>query len=153
MIESLITDPTKPVQGCALYAEFINTTTKSVKQIFFTPDGTDETGNHVVASYFERAISEVTPKRQWSSIKLRSQLTHPEYTNAQVRYWRTRYIRDSIDRLANPDLSWALNGKPFYVEVSKKDLTDIRNGKTPTKVIYRIGQTRTANNYPELFTK
>lgn len=150
MIDHLITDSTKPVQGCALYAEFIDDDIQTVKQVFFTPDGTDEAGEHVIASYFERTINIKTPKRQWSSIKLRSQLKNPEYSDAEVRYWRTRFIRDSLDRLAT---DWKINGKPFYVEVSKKDLTDIRAGKTPTKVIYRIGQTRTANGYPELFTK
>jgi hypothetical protein len=44
-------------------------------------------------------------------------------------------------------------GKPMFVEVSKKDLTDVSTGKTPTKVIYRIGQTRSAQGFPELFAK
>jgi hypothetical protein len=47
--------------------------------------------------------------------------------------------------------SWSIVGEPFFVEVSKDDLTEVASGKTPLKVVYRITQTRKTLGFAEMF--
>jgi hypothetical protein len=44
---------------------------------------------------------------------------------------------------------WTIEKEPLFIETSKKDMTDIRLGKTPNKMLYRINQTRKAQGFPE----
>jgi hypothetical protein len=45
--------------------------------------------------------------------------------------------------------SWTLVGEPLFVEVSRRDLDDVSAHKTPSKVVYRVTQTRTAKKFPD----
>jgi hypothetical protein len=44
---------------------------------------------------------------------------------------------------------WTLVQKPILVEVSRKDYDSIRARKTPTKLLYRVYQSRKALGFPE----
>jgi uracil phosphoribosyltransferase len=46
------------------------------------------------------------------------------------------------------DGNWQIVKDAFVIEVSKKDLEDIRTSKTPNKLLYRIGLVREANEFP-----
>lgn len=143
-----VSDPEKKVQGFALYAEFYREESKKYYQIFFTPDGYDEKNNFVTARVFRRELTPEKPKKQWRPSSLRTALVNPESTQELVNAYRVEPIEPTLMRL---QAYFKLVKEPFYVEVSKKDLTDIREGKTPIKVIYRIGQTRTALGFAEMF--
>ena len=150
--QGLITDTEKPVQGTALYAEFQHRTGSAVTQVFFTPDGTDEDGRTVYAKMFMRTLTTERPKRQWATTSLRNSLTDENGVSDEAyRFERVAHFEQTFRRLHLRGYELVKN--PFVVEVSRKDLADIRNGKTPTKVIYRIGQTRTALDFPTTLVK
>jgi hypothetical protein len=41
-----------------------------------------------------------------------------------------------------------MTNEPILTETSKKDLEDVKLGKTPNKMLYRINQTKTALGFP-----
>jgi hypothetical protein len=143
-----ITDPDKKVQGSALYAEFKNPYAQVV-QMFVTPDGIDEAGHFVNGVVFYRRLSATQPKKQWQIATLgRALLDEHGMTTEQVLLNRLETLEFLMKRIA---MTSELVAKPFFVEVSKKDLADVRIRKTPTKIVYRIGQMKSSLNYPELF--
>lgn len=148
-MNDLITDPEKKVQGSALYVEMRNVY-GNVYQMFFTPDGTNEEGQFTPATVYKRRLSENQPKKQWRSVRLRRELVSPNpEVNPEVhRLERLETIESILRRLAT---QYTIVNKPFFVEVSKKDLTDVILGKTPIKIVYRIGQTRKALGFAEMF--
>lgn len=145
-------DKEKEVQGVAVYAEFRKL--GSTMMVLITPDGYTTTGTTVSATVFRRILTRHTPKRQWRT----SAMTWAAINKRDALPITTREQRDEM---ADERLQWStalldgiLNGgwemvaKPILVEVSKVDLDAIASGKTPTKVIYRITQSRTALGYP-----
>lgn len=146
-----MTDPTKPVQGIAVYAEF-QKPGGATMMMMVTPDGHDSEGKRVAASIYRRVVTPSTPRRQWRHSSLG--LTALEFTGTSVPSWkkdefsedRLRIARSLFDGLLNG--GWNLVGQPIYVEVSKKDLDDVNARKTPTKLIYRVNQSRTALGFP-----
>ena len=145
-----VTEPDKKVQGTALYAEFKNEY-QQILQIFITPDGISENNQFILGRAFYRRLSASQPKKQWKTQSLKRSLVHPERAIADEDY-REERLEGLAFLMKRVSISSTLTGKPFFVEVSKKDLVDIAAGKTPTKVVHRIGQTRTALSYPEMFT-
>jgi hypothetical protein len=148
-VNDLITDPEKKVQGSALYVEMRNVY-GNIYQMFFTPDGTNEEGQFTPATVYKRRLSENQPKKQWRSVRLRRELVSPNpEVNPEIhRLERLETIESVLMRLAT---QYTIVNKPFFVEVSKKDLTDVILGKTPIKIVYRIGQTRKALGFAEMF--
>lgn len=148
-MNDLITDPEKKVQGSALYVEMRNVY-GNIYQMFFTPDGTNEEGQFTPATVYKRRLSENQPKKQWRSVRLRRELVSPNpEVNPEIhRLERLETIESTLLRLAT---QYTIVNKPFFVEVSKKDLTDVILGKTPIKIVYRIGQTRKALGFAEMF--
>lgn len=144
-----ITDPEKKVQGVALYAEFKNEYNQTL-QLFLTPDGVTESGKYQHARAYYRRLSPSQPKKQWKGQNLQRGLLSAE--NVADEAWREHRVSTLEFLMKRVSISSTLVGKPFFVEVSKKDLEDIWATKTPTKVVHRIGQSRTALNYPDMFT-
>jgi hypothetical protein len=146
----LLTDPEKKVQGTALYVEFKNEY-HQIFQMFITPDGWNELGNFSIARAYYRRLSASQPKKQWKVQALQRTLVDPVsgFTSEEHREARIETLAWLMKRVS---ISSTIVGKPFFVEVSQKDLTDVTNSKTPTKVVHRINQTRTALSYPEMFT-
>lgn len=146
----LLTDPEKKVQGTALYAEFKNEY-QQIFQMFITPDGWNELGVFAVARVYYRRLSASQPKKQWKVQALQRSLVDP-VTGATSEEHREERLQTLAWFMKRVSISSTIIGKPFFVEVSQKDLTDVTQGKTPTKVVHRINQTRTALSYPEMFT-
>jgi hypothetical protein len=145
----LITDPEKKVQGTALYVEFKNEY-QQILQMFITPDGWNELGNFAVSRAYYRRLSVSQPKKQWKTQALQRSLVDPVTGTTSEAHREERLLTLSWF-MKRVSISSTIVGKPFFVEVSQKDLTDITQGKTPTKVVHRINQTRTALSYPEMF--
>lgn len=138
----------KDVQGIALYAQFHKP--GAMTQLLITPDGYEESGDKVLASLYRRIVTESTPKKQWRSSIIRS--TDVEGYDFEVTHDRAMFAEKRLSfavQLFDSLLSgkWELHKEPIYLEVSKKDLTDIRSAKTPTKLMYRINQSREAMGY------
>ena len=141
-------DKEKDVQGVALYAQFHKP--GAMTQLRITPDGYDESGEKVYSSLYRRVISTHSPKKQWRSSTIRSAETK-EY-DLEVSHDRAMFAERRLSfavQLFDSLLSgkWELHKEPIYLEVSKKDLTDIRGAKTPTKLMYRINQSREALSF------
>ena len=143
------TDPDKSVQGSALYAEF-KSQYNQIFQMFVTPDGIDEAGNFISGVIYYRRLSATQPKKQWQVSTMKRNLVDADGTATEATYLdRLEGFEFLMKRVA---MTSELVAKPFFVEVSKKDLADVRIRKTPTKLIYRIGQMKLSFNYPEMFT-
>jgi hypothetical protein len=137
-------DKDKEVQGVAVYAEFArdNATT----QIVITPDGYDNSGNVVTATIIRRTVTTTTPKKQWKFSRLANVSHDSEMPITEYVEGRMRYATVLFDQLLRGD--WKLVKSPVLVEASKKDYDSIGVSKTPTKMIYRISQSRSALDFP-----
>ena len=138
-------DKEKDVQGVALYAQFHKP--GAMTQLLITPDGFDESGEKVYASLYRRIVTTHTPKKQWRSSTIRT--AEVEEYDLEVSHDRAKFADQRLSfasQLFDSLLSgkWELHKEPIYLEVSKKDLTDISAVKTPTKLMYRINQSREA---------
>jgi hypothetical protein len=146
-------DITKSVQGVALYAEFVRS--GATTQIIVTPDGFDSEGNKVAMNIVRRTVTTDNPRKQWKFstlvesdpiMKLVAEGATDDEAKELFTDNRMRYASSLFDQISRGD--WLLVGDPIYVEISKTDLDTIRQGKTPTKLLYRITQCRTAVGYP-----
>lgn len=156
-------DPTQEVQGIAVYVEFRKESMGSVAttQFLLMPDGYRTDGLFVPASLYRRAVDRWSPKRQWRSSFISTQHeSHdslPTYSNREQRIEHgdarleraINLLRQLAYKGSDGTYSWSLVGEPLFIEVSKRDLDDVSSNKTPSKVVYRIGQTRTAKKFPE----
>ncbi|MGA1717715.1 MAG: hypothetical protein ACO38Q_02795 [Aquiluna sp.] len=148
-------DLEKDVQGVALYAEFRKP--GATMQLLVTPDGYNEEGKEVPANVYRRVVTPKTPKKQWRSSNLRvtSKMreckdhgtTLPDYEKNKIAEKRYAIAETLFDSLLSG--GWTIEKEPLFIETSKKDMTDIRLGKTPNKMLYRINQTRKAQGFPE----
>lgn len=145
-------DNTKEVQGVGVYAEFRKP--GATMQMIVTPDGYTSDGKRVPANLFRRVVTPASPKKQWRN----SPIPHDKFEEMAgedlalfqfEEYASTRLssFANLFDAISNG--SWQIVNKPFHLEVSKKDLDDVRSGKTPTKMLYRIGLVRKEQNFPE----
>ena len=137
-------DVSKAVQGIAIYAEFAKS--NATTQIIITPDGYGTKDDLVRINIVRRTITNHNPRKQWrftmvSHTKEVSPADKNEYAEKRMYYASTLF-----DQLLAGD--WKMVGKPILLETSKGDLDAVRSGKTPTKMIYRINQSRAANGYP-----
>jgi hypothetical protein len=143
-------DKEKEVQGFAVYGEFRKE--GATTMVLITPDGYGTDGARTGAQLFRRVLTTYSPKRQWRASYV---------GNAEVEGVSIPLKNEDKERYAESRLSfavqlfegiknggWAIAGKPIVTEVSRKDIDDIRAGRTPSKVIYRINQTRAKVGYP-----
>jgi hypothetical protein len=140
-------DTEKSVQGVGLYAEFSreNATT----QVIIVPDGYNTAGGLVKSSIIRRTITTHTPKKQWKFTKLsNSEIVSPADEAEREQYVddRMTYATTLFDQLLRGE--WELIKQPVLIEVSKKDYDSIHLTKTPTKMIYRVSQSRIALDFP-----
>jgi len=148
-------DKEKDVQGVVAFLEFHKPGATS--QVMIMPDGYTETGAFVAGSFWSRVVTEYRPKAQWRNNKLRGRDKMKERVSSGTMIdnsetesyaaYRLQDIQHYVDRLSND--GWSLVGKPIYVEASKKDMADVAHGKTPSKIVYRINQTKKALGFPE----
>ena len=142
----------KPVQGVAVYAEFTREGGGATTQVIVTPDGYTTHGELVHATVIRRTVTSHTPKKQWKFSRLvdspetETGLKTVEGREAHAEN-RMRYAATLFDQLLRSN--YTIVGTPILVEVSKKDCDSIYVSKTPTKMIYRISQCRTALRYPD----
>jgi len=156
-------DKDKPVQGYVIYAEFQHAV-YGTRQIFFTPDGFTSTGRLVPMQAHYRTISKDTPRKQWKTTyagnaDLATAISRSEsgegdfhaLTATLSEEWAETRVLSVLRAYLNQTIinNWTMVGSPLVVEASKQDMDDIVQRKTPTKIIYRINQSRVAAGYPE----
>jgi hypothetical protein len=141
----------KAVQGVAVYLEFART--NATTQIIVTPDGYTSDGVLVPSTLVRRTITTTSPKKQWRFSRLLTASdvssfvpTVDENTMDQFAEERIKYAATLFDQLLRGE--WKLVKTPILIEASKKDYDFISQAKTPTKMLYRISQSRTALDFP-----
>lgn len=141
-------EKTEAVQGVGVYAEFRKGT--GTTQIVFVPEGYTQEGVLVSAKVFRRVVTVDTPKKQW---KFTAMPTSPVPTPFASPADADNYVRDRmtyavqlLDQLLRG--GWEIVKAPITLEISRKDYDDIVADKTPTKLIYRINQSREALDFP-----
>jgi len=145
-------DKDKPVQGYVVYSEFRQG--GSTLQMFFTPDGFTTDGRFVGMKIHRRVVSSITPKKQWKissapDREVRKFVVDGEPNTFDADFADTRlgFCHSLLNSMMGG--SWEMVKHPIVVEASKKDMDDLLALKTPTKIIYRINQTREAAGFPE----
>jgi len=148
-------DKDKPIQGVSVYAEF--TTPGSRTEIFITPDGFSNEGKVVPAKIFSRITSADKPKKVWQqyTVQLVEDMAKVGETLLDMDK-RNEYVDKRLAHLENVFAGlvaneWQITKEPILIETSKNDLSELAENKTPTKVIYRINQSRKALGFPENF--
>jgi hypothetical protein len=160
-------DPTKDVQGIAMYAQWKKS--GNMLQVLVTPDGYGtESEKLVPATIYRRVTSTYQPKRQWRGSSVQS-LTSGYWTDPEnpmmegnpydpltetddrevqekVAEARLAWYARMLDMIVTQD--WEMVGEPLFVETSKKDIDDIRVDKTPSKLMYRVNQLREVRGFP-----
>jgi len=139
-------DREKAVQGVAVYAEFRRS--GATTQVIVTPDGFTSEDVRTDATLIRRTITENTPKKQWRFAKLaRTELSVvSDSDKSPFADSRMRYAASLFDQLLAG--GWQITKQPILIEMSKKDCDDICRAKTPTKMLYRISQSRIALDFP-----
>lgn len=156
-------DKEKSIQGFSLYVEYqkgSSTVDTRYVQVLVIPTGYDESGNLVPQSVMWRVVSNSAPKKQWKLLhSVSNNVSSGSYTdfakdisrgNLMNQLWRSNWIIQPF--------TWAKENsytlvKSVILETSKKDMTDVRASKTPTKLIYRLNQSRTAVGLSDIGVK
>ena len=134
------------VVGKALYMEFRSG--NSTYQMIVTPDAVTSEGRNVPSTLYRRQISNVRPRRAWRTYSLPKLpqdasglfATVPLQDAKDQAVSRITFIDATVQRLKSQ--GYALYMKPIVIEVSQADLSDIRQSKTPYKILGRITRTR-----------
>lgn len=141
----------KAVQGYAVYCEFNKGS--STFQMIFTPDGFTSDGKFVPMKMHRRVVSADSPKKQWKTTAADANdilsAIRNETAIPSSREWaevRLAFAQPLFSQIALQ--GWTPAGPALTIEVSKIDMDDISAYKTPTKVIYRINQSRALAGYP-----
>lgn len=134
------------VIGKALYMEF--RLGSNTYQTIMTPDGLTNDGRPVPATLYRRQVSKLYPRKTWKTYSLPN-LMRDEFGNYHrcdfeeanvLTKTRIQYLENIFNQLSSR--AYRLYKQPIVVEVSAADLEDIRNSKTPYKVIGRITRLR-----------
>lgn len=141
------------VQGVAIYAEFRKP--GETMQIVLTPDAYTNSGSLVSMALVRRIVNPATPKKQWKTTHLgqteikelvESGSTLSDADKETFTEKRMRYATHYFDQILTQ--GWSITEKPFFVEMSRYDADDISKGKTPNKLLYRVGISRTSLGFP-----
>lgn len=143
------------VQGVAIYAEFRKP--GETMQIILTPDAYTTTGELMPMTLVRRVVTPETPKKQWRNTTLQNTplkemldngvTTLADESKDEFTEQRMRHATHYFDRIISG--GWAIEQKPILLEMSKHDADDLAKGKTPNKIIYRVGISRKALGFPE----
>jgi hypothetical protein len=122
-------------------------------QVIITPDGYTTDGKEVPANLFRRGVTPASPKKQWRNSPIPNQgiteLGGVQLADDKKEAFASQRLFFAINLLDSVnDGNWQIVKDAFVIEVSKKDLEDIRTSKTPNKLLYRIGLVREANEFP-----
>jgi hypothetical protein len=129
-------------------------------QLMITPDGITTEGKYVPAMVYRRQISAIRPRKAWKNYSLPSinvnefgaftQIPRAEALEAAKS--RLEFTMSTMDQISR--YKYQIYKQPVLIEVSSEDLSGIRLGKTPYKVLGRITRVRRALGFSEeLFVK
>ena len=138
-------DRDNPVQGVAVYLEYKSDYGRL--QYLITPHGFTEDGALLRPYALHRFLSSVAERPRWKREILGLE-PNPQSTPDEITYeaMTNTYLKKLGDRIRYG--SWDLVGRPLFVEISRKDLTALRKGKTPTMLMSRLEKVKAASEFP-----
>lgn len=148
----------KSVQGFALYLEFSKEESRDnrMAQILVVPAGYNEDDKFVGQRILWRVVSNVEPKKQWRFLHSMSGNQEKEVSenlsaeSLMKNTWKGNWLVSPFHWVKSAGYKAQ---KAVHIEISKKDFTDLGNSKTPTKLIYRMNQIRSASGLAEIGVK
>lgn len=135
------------VVGKALYLEFRKG--GLTQQVIFMPEGVSRSGKYVPITTYRRRVSADSPRKTWRQMStLFKSEVNPD--NSLVQLGQEHALSTVRDRINYTDglfeqlinRGWSLHRTPIGIEVTPDDLEDVRNAKTPYKVLGRITRSR-----------
>lgn len=144
-------DKTTDVQGVGVYVELTRTSggVAQTAQMFMFPDGYDTSGTLYGITVGRRVVSSESPKKPWRFTALDPNpegLTLTDDEREAFVEKRMAIPSELFAMYANG--GWTMVNQPILIEVSRKDWDDLNEGKTPTKFIYRVTQSRAELGFP-----
>lgn len=149
------------VQGTAVYLELRKN--GATAQILLTPDGFGENGI-ISSQFFRRVVTTGVSKRRWKAYGINLQQNQrdliaegtglsPEGSKGsqEITATRVRALNDYFTSMVRNGYK-LVQDKPIYVEVTKEDLEQVKQGTLPTKLWTRVKSSRTALGFPETAT-
>lgn len=134
-----------PVQGVATYLEYQGAYGRL--QYIITPHGFSEDGALLKPYALHRFLTDPSSKARWKREILGVEPNpNEEKDPLLLKTLEDTYLKNLFKRVVYG--SWELIGKPLFVEVSKKDLTALRQGKTPTMLMSRLEKVRAVAEFP-----
>jgi hypothetical protein len=144
------------VVGKALYLELRSGS--QTTQVIITPEGlTSIAGKTVPMTCYRRSISAATPRRSWRAIAS-STISEVDSSSGAILQLETDHAKATFpDRISFTNnlfnqliaKGYTMYKQPIAVEVTPEDMQDIRQGKTPYKILGRITRCRRALNFGE----
>lgn len=139
------------VTGKAVYLEFRKASW--TVQMILMPDGHNPMGVYVPHTLYRRQISADAPRKSWKTSSAVAEPWHgvrPQISDDSALSFglsRFEFMEGTLVNLASR--GWKLYKKPVIVEVTAQDMDDVRQGKTPYKVVARITRVRRALGFGE----
>jgi hypothetical protein len=148
-----MTEITLPTIGRALYLELRRE--NSTNQIIVIPEGMTTTGRYVPMSTYRRRISESQPRKTWRAVTSLFRTEIDPSGEKLVKLAKDHALATVDDRMGYNlglfnqliNAGFKVHGQPFVVDVTREDMDDVWNGKTPYKILARITRSRKALNF------
>jgi len=143
------------VVGKALYLEMRSGV--ATTQVILTPEALTASGKVVPMTCYRRNITSVTPRKSWRAIASSTVSERDPLTGAILQLETEHAKALFTDRLGFANnlfnqlimKGYVVYKQPIAVEVTPEDMDDIRQGKTPYKILGRITRCRRALNFGE----
>lgn len=140
-------DRDNPVQGVATYLEYRGDYGRL--QYIITPHGFSEDGALLKPYALHRILSSSEDRSRWKREILGLEPNpQGEADSMLLEAIQSTYLKNLLNRIRYG--SWELVKRPLFVEVSKKDLTALRKGKTPTMLMSRIEKVKASAEFPKV---
>lgn len=137
-----------PVQGVATYLEYKGD--YGSLQYVMVPHGFSEDGALLKPYLIHRLVPKDGARARWKrailAVDPAPATTPEEYLVLALD--RSSAMTSLMNRLIYGN--WTQVGKPLFAEVSKKDLTALRSGKSPTALLTRIEKVKAVAEYSKV---
>jgi len=147
------------ISGHALYLELIRSdaTAGYCQQFILTPEGKTTDGRVVPMTMYRRRLSTNAPRKTWQQIgsahtaafamETCSTISDPADRLEAIHNQLTSFMVKGMQSIA--DNNYTLRISPIIVEVTPIDMDDIKNGKTPYKLLGRFWKVRKVLGFPK----
>jgi hypothetical protein len=147
------------VVGHALYLELVrsDSTAGYCQQVIITPEGKTTDGRVVPMTMYRRRLSTNAPRKTWKqfgssrtaafAIETSGSIPDPAGRLDNTLNQMTSFMEAALKSIASNN--YKVQIKPIIVEVVASDMDEIKNGKTPYKLLGRFMKVRKVLGFPK----